>query len=111
MVTYDQLDSDGREFADDAGDSFVSETFNQDNYDKQAENSVAAANGEDGFQSATGALAEALGVSESQLSSYDEKYVRRTEQAAEQGKYQRGLERSGVDDPSAWRDRWLSGLE
>lgn len=111
MVTYQELSGDGQDFADDAGDSFVSETFNEDNYQKQARNSVAAANGEDGFQSATGALAEALGVSESSLSSYNEKYVRRTEQAADQGKYQRGLERSGVDDPSAWRDRWLSGLE
>lgn len=111
MVTYDQLSDDGQEFADDAGESFVSETFTDNNYEKQANNSVAAANGEEGFQSATGALADALGVSEDDLSSYNEKYVRRTEQAAEQGKYQRGLERSKVNDPSAWRDRWLSGLE
>lgn len=111
MVDYSDLDSDGQTFADESADKFVNRTFNADNYTKQEQNSLAAANGEDGFQSATAALAESLGVSESQLSSFDSNYTDGVQRAVDNDAYRRGLEASGVDDPDAWRDRWLANLQ
>ena len=113
MVDFSDLSSEGQDTVERDADRFVANTYNEDNYEKWGSNALAAANGESGFTSATEALSNRYGISESDLGNYNEKYVNNTAASVRDQRYRDGLKTFAEEGEAdeAWRDRFLNGLD
>jgi len=106
-------DSDEGSTLDQDANRFVENTYNEDNYQEWASNSVSAANGEDGFTSPGEALQNRYGLNDDELDGYTDKHQSNTQEAVDEGRYQSGLETFAEMDEAddAWAQRFIACLQ
>lgn len=104
--------SEGSALDNDAN-RFVSNTYNDENYEKWGNNAVMAAMGEGGFTSPGEALQNRYGLGADEVDGYTSKHQSETSAAVEEGRYEDGLETFATEDEAddAWAQRFVAGLQ
>lgn len=88
-------------------DKFIRNTQNSDNYEKWSNNTQANIDGRRGRTAAQGLAARYDEVSENDLSGYDAKQKRETQDAIDEGRYEDQVEELSADD---WSENFLAGI-
>jgi hypothetical protein len=94
---------------------FVDRTYNEDNYQKWADQSEATTGmeGDGGLVSPAEALQNRYGFGDDEVDSYADLHEEETMAAIEEGRYESGLETFATEGEAddAWAQRFVSGIQ